>query len=321
MTRPPLARISHHLTAKARDRCATTSLRSIVVLSGPSSTPPRANHRPPRIDSPLTHFRSPRGEKCGLVLWFLLALTPAFGADSAASAYENGIRHFVAENYSKAQQSFEQAVRAEPENADYHVWLGRTYGRRAERNSGLKIFSSYGLARKTRGSFEQAVELEPKNLHALESLFSYYLEAPGIVGGGASKARKIAKQIEGVDEARGTRAWASYYESQRQFDDAEAAIEKARRLEPNDIGHLLSQASYLARRGWSENADELFEVALKNHPDNPEVWFARAKALIRAERESKYDEARELLKRYLATPLVEPDAEPYSNVRKLLKEI
>ncbi len=61
------ARISHHLTAKARDRCATTSLRSIVVLDGLSSTPPRANRRPPRIDVPLTHFRSPRGGKCGLV--------------------------------------------------------------------------------------------------------------------------------------------------------------------------------------------------------------------------------------------------------------
>jgi len=45
MTRPPLARISHHLTAKARDRCATTSLRSIVVLSGLSSTPPRAIYK------------------------------------------------------------------------------------------------------------------------------------------------------------------------------------------------------------------------------------------------------------------------------------
>lgn len=263
----------------------------------------------------------PEMTRAMLLLSFLLALTPAVGAGSAASAHEDGIRHFVAENYLKAQKSFEQAVRAEPENADYHVWLGRTYGRRAERNSGLKIFSSYGLARKTRSSFQQAVELDPKNLNALESLFAFYLEAPGIVGGGFSKARQIANKIESVDEGRSARAWAAYYESQRKFDDAEAALEKARELEPDDIGHLLSHASYLARRGWSEKSDELFEIALEKHPDNPAVWFSRAKALIRADRESKYDEARELLKRYLATPLVEPDAEPYSSVRKLLKEI
>ena len=70
-----LARVSHRLTAKARDRCATTSLGSIAVLDGLSSTPPRADLRPPRIDAPLTHFRSPRGEKCGLVLLaFVIAL-------------------------------------------------------------------------------------------------------------------------------------------------------------------------------------------------------------------------------------------------------
>ncbi len=63
-----LTRISQHLTAKARDRCAASSLRSIVVLDGLSRTPPRFNRRPPRIDAPLTQLRSPRGEKCGLNL-------------------------------------------------------------------------------------------------------------------------------------------------------------------------------------------------------------------------------------------------------------
>ncbi len=30
------------------------------------STPPRADRRPPRIDAPSTHVRSPRGKNCGL---------------------------------------------------------------------------------------------------------------------------------------------------------------------------------------------------------------------------------------------------------------
>ncbi len=84
-----LARISHHLTAKARNRWATTSLRSIVVLDVRSSTPPRADRRPPRIDAPLTHFRSPRGEKCGLMskysfIAFWVAIALAMPAAQAA---------------------------------------------------------------------------------------------------------------------------------------------------------------------------------------------------------------------------------------------
>ena len=54
------------LTAKAGDRRATTSLRLVTVLNVLSSTPARANRRAPRIDGPLTHFRSPPGEKSGL---------------------------------------------------------------------------------------------------------------------------------------------------------------------------------------------------------------------------------------------------------------
>ncbi len=256
-----------------------------------------------------------------LFVLFLLVPGPSQAADAAATAYENGIERYMAEDYKKAQKAFEQAVRADPGNADYHVWLGRAYGRRAETNSGLKILSSYGLARKARASFQRAVELDAKNGDALESLLRYYIEAPAIVVGSLPKAFEIARQIEAGDPAEGARAWAVYYESKKNFNAAEAALERARDLEPDAVGHLLGHASFLARRGRFEAADELFDAALRREPDNPSVWLARAKASIRGKRESGYDEARELLRRYLETPLAAPDAEPYSNVRKLLKEI
>ena len=65
--RGSLARISHHLTAEARDRPAIASLHSIAWLNGLSSTPARGDARAPRTDATLTHFRSPCGEKYGLV--------------------------------------------------------------------------------------------------------------------------------------------------------------------------------------------------------------------------------------------------------------
>ena len=59
-----LACISPHLTAAARDKTAMTSLLWLAVLHVVSSTPPRAKRLAPRPDGPLTHFASPRGEKC-----------------------------------------------------------------------------------------------------------------------------------------------------------------------------------------------------------------------------------------------------------------
>ncbi len=61
-----LARISHQSTVKVRVRRANTSLRSLAVLNGLSSTPARAKYRAPRIGAPSTHFPSLAGEKCGL---------------------------------------------------------------------------------------------------------------------------------------------------------------------------------------------------------------------------------------------------------------
>ena len=63
---PHLACISHHPTAEARDKTAMTSLRLLAVLDVLSSTPARAKRLAPRPDGPLTHFTSPRGEKCRL---------------------------------------------------------------------------------------------------------------------------------------------------------------------------------------------------------------------------------------------------------------
>ena len=62
-----LTRISHHLTAEARDKAAIPSLRLLAVLTVLSSTPPPVERRAPRTDGLLTPFASPRGEKSGLI--------------------------------------------------------------------------------------------------------------------------------------------------------------------------------------------------------------------------------------------------------------
>ena len=56
--------MSPHLDGEARDKTAMTSLRLLAVLAVLSSTPARAKRLAPRPNGPLTHFVSPRGEKC-----------------------------------------------------------------------------------------------------------------------------------------------------------------------------------------------------------------------------------------------------------------
>ena len=66
--RRPLACISHHPTVEARDTPPGLRCACLPCSTYCSSTPARAKRLAPRPDGPLTHFASPRGEKCRLVV-------------------------------------------------------------------------------------------------------------------------------------------------------------------------------------------------------------------------------------------------------------
>jgi tetratricopeptide (TPR) repeat protein len=240
------------------------------------------------------------------------------GQPDAAALVEEGKRFYAKEDYKPAAEAFEQAVNLAPRVSQYYVWLGRAYGRRAENTSRWKFFSALSLAGKARESFERAVELDNTNKEALLSLFDFFLEAPGVVGGGVEKAEQLAARIEKLFPADGARCWATIDEKRGEYDRAEEKLRLACRLEPGEVGHLLSLASFLSRRGRYQESDKLYEEALRLAPDSPEVWFSRGKALVRAGRNPA--EARELLSRYLKANLP-PDATPGSEARELLQQL
>ena len=214
--------------------------------------------------------------------------------------------------------AFEEAVQLVPNVSQYRVWLGRAYGRRAENTSKWKFFSALSLAGKARESFERAVELDGENKDALLSLFDFYLEAPGMVGGGVEKAAPLAARIEKLFPADGARCWAAIYEKRDEFAGAEEKLRLAHKLEPGEVGHLLSLASFLSRRGRYDESDQLYQQALQLAPESPDVWFSRGKALVRSGRNSA--EARQLLGRYVNADLP-ADATPRSEARELLKQL
>ena len=92
----------------------------------------------------------------------------------------------------------------QPNNSGFHRWLGRVYGQKAERAT-LPI----GLALKTRDEFQRAAQLDPSDTDALIDVAEYYLEAPGIMGGGHDKARDEATR--GRDRTEGMRRAMIHY--------------------------------------------------------------------------------------------------------------
>jgi len=196
----------------------------------------------------------------------------------------------------------EKAVGQDRVNSEYYDWLGRAYGRLAERSS---LMSALGQARKTVRAFERAVELDPSNLEALSDVVEYYIEAPGIVGGGLDKAENIARRLADVNPAEYHWARARLAEKRRDFETAEREFRAALAADPDEIRRVLDLAAFLSSRGRYRESDALFRAAEDNHPRPPKVLYARAAAYIQSKR--KPDQAEALLDRYLTVQITPED--------------
>jgi tetratricopeptide (TPR) repeat protein len=207
-----------------------------------------------------------------------------------------------------------RAAAADPANSEYEDWLGRTYGRRAEKSN---FISAAGWAVKARQAFEKAVALDPKNRDAQDDLFDYYLNAPGFMGGGVDKAAHMADRIAAIDPAQGLYDKSKLAQKAKDYSQAEEYLRQAIALSPQSVGHTIELARLLAKEGRASEAEAVFAQAQEAAPDSPMVLFAHADVLIKQKRD--LDEAKSLLEKYLQSPIT-PDDPPREEAYRLLRQ-
>jgi len=225
-----------------------------------------------------------------------------------------GKNYFMLGEYKRATDALQKAYAFEPRSSVCAHWLGRAFGRRAE-TSNWFVAPSY--ASKARQYFEQAVALDPSNGEAENDLFDYYLEAPGILGGGYEKAEAVAAHIAKRNPAEGAFARAQLADRRSQYDTAEEQLRRAMQLAPRSVGRILDLAKYLAKRGRYQESEAAFDKAQQLEPNAPKILFARANVYIQEKR--NLDQARGLLVKYLHSDL-SPDDPPRQAAEKLLKQ-
>ena len=226
-----------------------------------------------------------------------------------------GRSYFMEGKFKQAGEAFQKAVAADPNHSDYHLWLGRAFGRRAETSS---PFTAPGLASRARRCFEKAVELNPRNGEAMNDLFEYYVQAPGFLGGGLDKAAALAQRIQDLDPAEYHFAQAQLAEKRKEWGTAEQQLRRAVDLAPQQAGRVIDLAKFLARQGRHQESEAAFQKAAQIAPNNPRVLFERANTYIHAKR--NLEQARLLLEQYLASPLT-PNDPPREEAERLLKQV
>ena len=225
-----------------------------------------------------------------------------------------GKSYFMLGDYKKAIEALERAAAADPKSSVIQHWLGRTWGRRAETANPLM---APAYASKTRQAFEKSVELDGRNLEAMNDLFSYYVEAPGFLGGGLDKAAALAKRIQTVDPIEGHYALAQIAEKRREWGSAEEHFRNAMEMAPHQVGRVVDLARFLSKRGRDQESEVLFAKAESIAPNQPRIMFERASAYIRANK--NLSTAKLLLQKYLQAPLT-PDDPPRAEAQRLLKQ-
>jgi tetratricopeptide (TPR) repeat protein len=242
-----------------------------------------------------------------------LATLRGSGEEQSAGGLElSGKAHYQLGDFRKAIERFEKAEAAAPRSARIKNWLGRSWGRVAEAANPLM---APGHAVKARKYFEAAVELDPRDREAVSDLLSYYLEAPGFLGGGLDKAAQLAERIRTSDPEEHHAVLGQIAERRKEYERAEGELRKAISLAMKPAGRIVELAKFLARRGRLSEAEQQFQRAAKEDPGYRPLLYERARVYIENKRE--LDKARKLLEEYMKGPLT-PDDPSREEARRLL---
>jgi Flp pilus assembly protein TadD len=219
--------------------------------------------------------------------------------------------YYALGDWDRAEPHCRKATTLDPDNSRFHLWLGRVYGEKADRENFL---SAAGLAGKVRGEFERAVQLEPKDLDARLDLAEFYLSAPGIVGGGEQKARQQAQVIGAIDPAREHWVYARIAERKDDPAAAEREYHQYIDLSHGDSEAWLNLALFLRRQKRFDEMEQAIMKLSQAPMTKPDVLVEAAQMLYGAGRNNSL--AIEMVRRYLTSGPVE--AAPAFKTRYLL---
>ena len=222
--------------------------------------------------------------------------------------------HFELGAWDAGIPACEKAIALAPSNGAYHLWLGRIYGEKAAHAGFL---SAAGLAKKVRSEFERAVELAPNSWEARTDLAEFYLEAPGIVGGGKDKARAQAALIAPLNPSMAHWVKGRIFEKNKDLDNAEQEYRVAIETSHGGARAWLNLAGFYHHVNRFREMDQALHNLETSLLDHPGALVDGAGILLRSGRD--YPTAVRLLRRYFASSTAEEA--PMFKAHSLLGEV
>ncbi|MFC0349583.1 tetratricopeptide repeat protein [Undibacterium danionis] len=175
----------------------------------------------------------------------------------------------------------EQCITNNPKNSECHEALGNVLGIKAEKGGMMAGISSLG---KIRDAFKKAIALDPKNFSAANSLMTFYLEVPSLMGGSNSKAKDVIAETQKVSPAAASLL-------QAKFDLKDEELEKAKTgvLGVNSSGNpVIAQlqndiavdiAQTFVKEKKFLDAEKMFREVIQRFPDSAVAHLGLGRSL------------------------------------------
>jgi tetratricopeptide (TPR) repeat protein len=214
------------------------------------------------------------------------ALAAAHTANDAEGFYLNATVKQLWGALDDAEKLAERAIAANPNEARYHYRLAVIEGIKAQRAS---VIHQLGLARKFKKEADATLALDPNHVRTLDMMMSYYLEAPGIIGGDKGKAHGIADQLMKIDPVEGYRAQMTLARFDKQEDRIEGLLRKSVEARPASWEAHMDLGNWCANHKQLDEAERHAREAVKLRPDRAAGYGLLAVTLVHQDKWPEVD--------------------------------
>ena len=204
-----------------------------------------------------------------------VALSAQQDTSRARAAFEQGRSAMRERKFEDAAKAFEKAIELNAAVSEYHLWLGHAYTRQlATANFVRKGF----IGRRIGPQYDKAVELDSNSVDAAEARVDFYLEAPGVVGGGVDKARSEAKRLRGISAYHAGFAQAKIEEHEKAWEKAESEYRALARDFPDSTRPVVALVTHLQNRQRFDAAFLAIDERLARFPTDTVVLYQLGRA-------------------------------------------
>jgi tetratricopeptide (TPR) repeat protein len=252
-----------------------------------------------------------------LISLLCLALPGAAAAQGAGDAhFRDGRAALMKDRAGDAIKSFERAIAADDDVAEYHYWLGTALGVEAQRAGRLK---QARLGKRAKDEFERAVRLDPRHVAARQGLVQFYTLAPGFMGGSDDKARAQAAEIARLSPFHGHLAHGIIAERSKDDAGAKRSYEAAIAASPDSAGGYIALGLLHQRAQRWDEAFESYDRLLRARPSETMVLYHIGRASALSGRH--LDRGQQALERFIASPPTDATAYNVSRAHQRLATI